>query len=142
MRRTALALTLLLGSAAAHTRVTGVTPGAFQALTAPKEVVLTFNEPVNLNLSRVKVYPLTVPAAQATDKRALNRAAAELARTVLTVRGDEEKRADTAPKLSGEATLVVLPLKAGLPKGAYAILWQVMSADGHPVTGQSIFHIK
>lgn len=121
---------LTLGSALAHTEVTSVVPAANARVTAPKVVTLTFDEPINLRFSTFKVVPL--PAGADAEKTA----AAALAR-----KDDAALRADTAPKLTGMAALVRLPLHAGLKPGAYLIVWHILSDDGHPVSGHSVFRV-
>lgn len=127
----ALLAALSLGAAFAHTQVTAVTPRANARVTAPKTVTLTFDEPINLRFATFKVVPL--PAGADVEQTA----AAALAR-----RDDAALRADTAPALSGMAARVQLPLHAGLKPGAYLIVWRVVSDDGHPVSGHSVFWVQ
>lgn len=114
---------LTLGTALAHTAVTSVTPAA-------NAVTLTLSEPVNLRFSTFKVVPL--PAGADAGKTA----AAALARR------DDASRADTAPALSGTAARVQLPLRAGLRPGSYLVVWRLLSEDGHPVLGHSVFRVR
>lgn len=123
-----LLATLSLPLAAAHTAVTEIKPSA-------EAVTLRFSEPVNLRYSIFKVYPL--PAGQTGT-----RAAADLTRRVITLRGAEPNRADLYRPRSGQSESVTVPLKSGLAAGNYAVMWRLMSADGHPVTGQSVFSIR
>ncbi|ADY26095.1 copper resistance protein CopC [Deinococcus proteolyticus MRP] len=135
--RPALALlaALSLPLAAAHTAVTDMQPAANSVVAAPASVTLHFSESVNLRYSIFKVYPL--PVGQSGQ-----RAAAELTRRVITLRGDEAARADRYRPRSGYSQGVTVPLKGGLKPGRYAVMWRLMSADGHPVTGQSVFTVR
>lgn len=133
----AAALTLL-GSAVAHTAVTSVSPGEGKTVIAPKEVVLNFNEAVNLRFSTFKVYPLVVTG----DALAVNRAASKLAARVLPLKNDLTARADLPVRNQGNTARVVLPLKTRLKAGAYVVMWRLLSDDGHPVTSQYVFKIK
>lgn len=119
---------LTLPVAAAHTAVTEIKPSA-------EAVTLRFSEPVNLRYSIFKVYPL--PAGQTGT-----RAAADLTRRMITLRGDEANRADLYRARAGQSSGVTVPLKSNLAAGQYAVMWRLMSADGHPVTGQSVFSVK
>ncbi len=139
MRRHLLAALLALSaSASAHTAVTGLTPAAFATVSAPKAVQLTFSEPIDLHFATFKVYPFP----ETGDQLALNRAAADLTKARISVKNDEAVRADTAPKLSGMAARLGLPLKTGLKSGNYAVIWRILSDDGHVVTGQSVFSVR
>ncbi|MFC6590956.1 copper resistance protein CopC [Deinococcus lacus] len=137
MRRAALLVGLAwLGSpAAAHAGVTEVSPPDGSTLiAAPREVTLRFTEPVGLRFSVFKVYPL--PAGVSG-----NRALTEFSRSALRRHADEAARADLYRPAAGRAQTVRIPLKPGL-KGRYAVMWKVMSADGHPVSGQATFSIR
>ena len=140
MKRVFLVASLLLlsGLARAHTAVTGVVPAAHASVTAPKNVEIKFNEPVDLHFATFKVYALHVQA----DKLALNRAAATLAKKVLKAKDDARQRADLFVPSSETSNHVVVPLKTNLPNGSYVLMWRVLSADGHIVTGQSVFLIR
>ncbi|WP_216317670.1 copper resistance CopC family protein [Deinococcus aestuarii] len=122
---------LTLGSALAHTEVTSVTPAANARVAAPKTVTLTFSEPIHLRFSTLKVVPLPTGADPT-----------QTAAAALTRRDDAPSRADTAPALNGMAARVTLPLRPGLKPGAYLIAWRLLSEDGHPVSGHSVFHVR
>lgn len=122
---------LTLGTALAHTGVTSVTPAAKARVAAPQAVTLTFSEPINLRFSTFKVVPLPAGAD-----------AAKAAATALAAKNDAATRADTAPTLTGLAARVRLPLRAGLKAGSYLIVWRLLSEDGHPVSGHSLFHVR
>lgn len=131
MRLLPTLLLLALGAAQAHTEVTGTTPAANARVRAPDRVVLNFSEPINLRFSTFKVLPLPAGADAA------GAAAAALARKT-----GAAPRADTASPLSGLAARVTLPLRPDLRPGAYLIVWRLLSDDGHPVSGHSVFHVR
>ncbi|WP_293911388.1 copper resistance protein CopC [Deinococcus sp.] len=126
-----LTFTVLTGTAAAHTEVTHMVPAASSSVAAPKTVTLDLSEPVNLRFSTFKVYAL--PAG--SDAAALSKAK-------LNLKYDSAERADLFPGASGLAARVQIPLRAGLKPGAYVVMWHLLSDDGHPVSGQSVFRIK
>lgn len=127
---------MLLGSASAHTAVTGIQPAAHATVSRPQAAEVRLNEPIPLRFATFKVYPL--PAG---DKLSLNRAAKAL-QSRLNVKGDAAARADLWTGGTGEATRVSVPLRSDLKAGAYALLWRFVSGDGHVVTGQSVFHVR
>ncbi len=108
---------LLLGLAApeasAHAALLKTTPQDSQILdTQPTEVVLTYGEAVTIGLGQLKV---------------------------VTADGD---RVDTgAPTQSAGNTEVHIPLRGGLAQGSYLVIWRVVSADSHPVSGAFTFSI-
>lgn len=143
MKKLILPLLLGLSTALAHTAITSVTPGEGKTVSAPRQVVITFNEPVSLRFSTFKVYPLGVSG----DTLSVNRAAAKLAKSVIGLKNDDQARADH--RLSGAASTstvntstVTLPLKDHLKSGSYVVMWRILSEDGHPVTGQYVFRVK
>jgi copper resistance protein C len=122
---------VLTSTAAAHTEVTHMVPAAGSAVTAPNTVTLDLSEPVSLRFSTFKVYALpagTNPAA--------------LAKVKLDLKNDTAARADTFAGASGLAARVTVPLKSNLKPGAYVVMWHLLSDDGHPVSGQSVFRVK
>lgn len=44
------------------------------------------------------------------------------------------------PRVAGGRELVI-PLRAGLPRGDYTVLWRVVSDDGHPIDGITTFGV-
>ena len=112
-----LSALLLLGFAApealAHAALLRTTPGDSEILqSGPKEVTLTFGEDVGIGLGQLKV---------------------------LSADG---RRVDTgAPSQSDHATVVHIPLLSGIPEGTYVVIWRVVSADSHPVSGAFTFSV-
>ena len=99
--------------ASAHASLTGTSPAAESVVPdPPKEVVLTFSEPVNVALGRV---------------------------TVLDPEGVQVQ--DGKPVRRKGGTEVVAKLRSGLPRGTFVISFRVVSADGHPISGGVVFSI-
>lgn len=131
-----LLMTLLLGLsglAFAHTEVTALPPAHAAPAHAPRAVVLAFSEPVDLHFCTFKVYPLASGEAALSPVRLM---------ALLNARGDENVRADTGAPKQGLAARLHLPLKPQLRPGNYAVIWRVLSDDGHVVTGQSAFKVQ
>ncbi|MGW4201077.1 copper resistance CopC/CopD family protein [Streptomyces sp. NPDC004726] len=124
--RLLLAATVLLGTvlgslvtaaspAAAHAALTGSNPkdGAVVP-TAPKEVTLTFSEPIAMGKDSIRVLE---PSGKRADRS-----------TVRDISAD------------GKVAYTV-DLLATVPNGTYTVAWQAVSADSHPVSGAFTFSI-
>jgi copper transport protein len=110
------ALALSLGTASpawAHAALISTTPGDSLVLpTGPQEVTLTFSEPVGLALGNVRVI------------------------TADGVRVDEG-----SPRRTDGGKVVRASVRSGLGQGSYLVLWRVISADAHPVSGAFTFSV-
>jgi copper transport protein len=106
---------LLLGAppASAHAALVKTAPQDSQILdSAPAEVTLTFGEDVSIGLGQLKVVT------------------------------PDGSRVDTGvPTQSSGGSVVHIPLKSGLAQGSYLVVWRVVSADSHPVSGAFVFSI-
>lgn len=101
--------------ASAHDQIVSSTPAADEQLTtAPDQVVLTFSNNL-LALSDNSGTAMTVVDSAGED----------------WVAGAPVVTADT----------VTVPLKKGMPNGAYDVTWKVVSSDGHPTSGEYSFSI-
>lgn len=80
--------------------------------TPPAEVVMRFNEPVELAFGAIRVYD--------TNQKRVDRAGA---------------------RHQGGAEVVAVDLEPELPGGTYTVSWRVVSADGHPIHEGYVFHI-
>lgn len=140
MKKWLLLPLLLTGLASAHTAIIEMAPAQNATVRAPKMVSMTFGEAIDLHFVTVKVYPL----AATGDKLALNRAAADLAKTALGDKNDADKRIDLLkiPSDMTMATAIKVPLKTPVKPGNYAVMWRLLSEDGHVVSGQSVFTVK
>lgn len=111
----ALALALAFpGGASAHAVLKTSVPERGAALeSAPAQVELVFNEPVEAAFGSVKVFAA------------------------------DGSRADQGPAFrpEGDSKRVAMRLKPGLPEGGYTATFRVISADGHPVSGGFVFGV-
>lgn len=130
-RLLALFLAAVLTTAVAHSGVTVVSPTPAAAVTAPKAVVLRFGDPVNLRFTSFRVIPMP-----------LGKTPAEATKTALALKASAPELVNTGPVPSGMAAQLSLKLKPNLKPGQYLIAWSVLSEDGHPVTGQSLFRVR
>ena len=105
---------LFLGAwpASAHAELVGTDPEEGALLeAAPASVTLTFNEPVRLTSQEVAVYD----------------AAGE--------------PVDSSASSAGAEVTVALPGAAELADGTYVVSWNVLSSDGHPISGALTFSV-
>jgi copper transport protein len=110
---TALALALIAGIASAHAILESSSPAPSALLaSSPKEIRLDFDEQVEASLGDVRVY-------------------------------DSEQRevANSKTVRSSSDLSIVTADVPTLQNGVYVVVWRVVSADGHPVTGAFPFEI-
>jgi copper transport protein len=109
----ALALVVLgAAPASAHAELIGTDPAEGSVLeTAPDTVTLTFNEPVRLTSQEIAVYDAA---------------------------GDE---VGSTAVSSGTEVTVDLTDAADLADGTYVVSWNVLSGDGHPISGALTFSV-
>ena len=97
-------------------------------------------EPVEMRVSTFKVYPLNVPTDKLGNFKYLNAQARPLFNRALKLKGDEAQRSDSGILTKTRtARRVVLGLKPALKPGAYCVMWQVLSVDGHRTAGWIVF---
>lgn len=111
----AVALLVVLGTgapASAHAELVDSDPDEGAVLAAaPESVTLTFNEPVRLTSQEIAVY---------------------------------DAKGDQVPSTAGARDAVVtvdLASSAGLEDGTYVVSWNVLSGDGHPISGALTFSV-
>ena len=110
---TVLALTFIPGIASAHAILESSSPEASSLLaSSPKEIRLDFDEQVEATLGDVRVYD--------SEQR-------------------EVSNSNTVRSAS-DASVVTAEVPT-LKSGVYVVVWRVVSADGHPVTGAFPFEI-
>ena len=110
---TFLALTFIPGIASAHAILESSSPEASALLaSSPKEIRLDFDEQVEATLGDVRVYD--------SEQR-------------------EVSKSNTVRSAS-DASVVTAEVST-LKNGVYVVVWRVVSADGHPVTGAFPFEI-
>jgi copper transport protein len=100
-------------AASAHAALLATTPADGEILARPPTAVtLTFGEPVGTGLGSLKVL------------------------------SSQGARADTGQiTTTGGGTVVHLALRPHLARGSYLVLWRVVSADSHPVSGTFTFSV-
>jgi copper transport protein len=98
----------------AHTALRVSSPAKDEVLTAsPTQLVLTFNERIEVTLARLRL---------------------------LT---SDSTEIPVGPLRSGDsAQVIVAPINTRLANGTYAVAWQVMGVDGHPVRGRYSFVVS
>jgi len=100
--------------ASAHAALTSTTPDqGGQVAQAPAAVVLRFSESVTANRRSLEVLD---PAGRRVDDGRVGHPA-------------------------GDGTAVQVGLRSGLSPASYAVVWRVVSADGHPVSGTFSFGV-
>jgi copper transport protein len=109
---TVLLLVLAAGPAQAHSTLDSSSPAqGAQVAVRPTVVVLHFSEGVGVNAGSLAVLD--------HDGRRV------------------DSRRPQQPRGDPDGVQVALP--PGLPRGSYAVVWRVVSADGHPVSGTFSF---
>jgi methionine-rich copper-binding protein CopC len=109
----ALSLAVPLSAARAHPRLLKATPAAdSRTAEAPRQIALTFNESLDLALTRVTI-----------------------------LRGETPVRPDSLRLATGDDKTVVATLGTALAPGRYTVRWQVTGDDGHPVRGEFSFEV-
>ena len=111
----AVAMSGLTGAALAHPALLGGQPGPNAVVSArPRELRLTFSEPLFINFSGVEI----------TNARG---AKLPLGRPTLA---------------RGDGKVLVVHLKTALPAGVYTVSWHAVSADTHRITGSYRFTVR
>lgn len=109
----ALSLAVPLEAAQAHPRLLKSTPAAdSRSAEAPQSVALSFNESLDLALTRVSV-----------------------------LRGETSVSPDSLHLAVGDDKTVIASFNRALAPGRYTVRWQVTGDDGHPVRGQFSFEV-
>ncbi len=109
----ALALAVPASAAGLHPRLVKSTPAAdSRSAEAPRQLSLTFNEPLDLALTRVTLQ-----------------------------QGETAIRLDSLRLASGDDKTVLANLAGTLAPGRYTVRWQVTGDDGHPVRGTYNFEV-
>jgi copper transport protein len=105
---------LTAGPAGAHAIVRSTEPGIDEVVSQPPtEVVMEFNEPVEISFGSIRVF------------------------------GTDGGRVDAGETeyVTGSPDAVRVPLEPDLPNGTYTVAWRIVSADGHPIGEAFVFHI-
>ncbi|HVF76059.1 MAG TPA: copper resistance protein CopC [Acidimicrobiales bacterium] len=108
-----MSLTGFVAPADAHAIVREAQPAAEATVAdAPADVVMRFNEPVELSFGAVRVYDSN---------------------------GTRVDRGE--PRHVGGRTGVQVDLTDDMPDGTYTVTWRVVSSDGHPIEEAFVFHV-
>ena len=113
----AVAIVIVLGlatPASAHAQLESTQPDQSSVLlTSPRQVVLRFGEPVEIDFGSIRVI------------------------------GSKGNRVDEGGTHhpGGDSHAVAISLPAHLPNGTYIVAWRVISADSHPVHGAFVFSV-
>jgi methionine-rich copper-binding protein CopC len=109
----ALALAVPVSAASAHPRLLKSTPAAdSRSAESPRQVTLTFNESLDLALTRVTL-----------------------------LHGETPLKLDSLRLATGDDKTVIVSLVGALAPGRYTVRWQVTGDDGHPVRGTFSFEV-
>lgn len=109
----ALSLAAPLSAARAHPRLMKATPAAdSRSAEAPRQVALTFNESLDIALTRVTL-----------------------------LHNGNTVRADSLHLAAGDDKTVIASVASPLAPGRYTVRWQVTGDDGHPVRGEFSFEV-
>jgi methionine-rich copper-binding protein CopC len=145
-RRGAVAASLLLAALVtapsarvhAHAFLNASLPAADSTVTAaPKEVRLTYSEPVEIRFSIFKLYKINPPVN--ADLHALHAAADTLVSANLLKRGDEAARADAGVANTERSSTDIAVRVKNLEPGAYVLMWRALSVDTHTTQGSLVF---
>lgn len=103
-----------LSAANAHPRLLKSSPGAeSQSAEVPRQVSLTFNEALDVALTRITLQ-----------------------------RGEAKIALDSLRLQPGDKNTIVAKVITTLPPGLYTVRWQVTGDDGHPVKGEFNFTVS
>ncbi len=106
----------------------------------PKMIKLEFDEALVTRFSTFKVYKLET---KSKDSEKLEAEAEALAAKLTMKKDDKKARADTG--FIGEAdetTKVTVNLKTALKPGVYVVMWRLLGADTHTVSGNLWFQYR
>ncbi|PYE54830.1 copper resistance CopC family protein [Deinococcus yavapaiensis] len=128
----------LLSFALAHAELEKASPAEGAKIPAPRQVVLSFTEGVQVRFSTFKVYRV----GDSGDRLKVNGLAGQLVTKVLDLKNDAASRADLGlVARTGTHDEVTLRLRSKLQPGAYVVMWKALSDDSHPVTGYYVFDV-
>ena len=118
----AFALTTLAPSALlAHVQLTASTPTADSTSKAPKQITLTFSQPVDQASAAASIVMTAMPGMANHGEM--------LIRNFTTI-------------WSADNTTLTLRLKKPLPTGSYEVRWQAAAGDGHAMNGTVGFEVS
>lgn len=101
-----------------------------------QDIRLVFSEPVVGSFSRFRAFRLNLPDVGIRNLTQLNTLAAELG---IDTQGSAHHEVVLENDQPSQAAEVTLRSNEPLPAGAYAVVWRVLSVDGHATTGFHTF---
>ena len=118
----ALAMSALAPAAlSAHVQLAASTPAEGAEAKAPKQITLTFSQPVDPATAAASIVMTAMPG--------------------MANHGEMAIRNFTA-SWSDEGKTMTLALRKALPAGTYEVRWQAAAADGHGMSGTLVFDVK
>jgi copper resistance protein C len=142
------AMFALVGLALSHSNIKSSSPKDHAHLmTAPKNIVLEFDEAIESRVSTFKVYYYK-PESMMKGSKAMTGAqmddfAEAAAKKFMALKADTADRMDTGLiNTKTQATKVTIGLKTNLKPGVYVIAWKTTSVDTHVETGFIHFHLS
>jgi copper resistance protein C len=131
----------LVSMALAHSKVKKSSPKDGEIVKVmPKTIKLEFDEALVTTFSTFKVYKLET---KSKDSEKLEAEAEALAAKLTMKKDDLKARADTGFKgEADETTKVSVSLKTGLKPGVYVVMWRLLGADTHTVSGNLWFQFR
>jgi copper resistance protein C len=142
-----IAVFALVGLALGHSNIKSSFPKDHANLmTAPKNIVLEFDEAIETKISSFKVYSYK-PESMMKGGTAMTGAqmddfAEAAAKKFMALKTDTADRMDTGLiSTKAQTSKVTIGLKANLKPGVYVIAWKTTSVDTHVETGFIHFHL-
>jgi copper resistance protein C len=135
------------GLALAHSNIQSSNPKDHAHLmTAPKNIMLEFDEAIETKISSFKVYYYKPEAMMKGGKPMTGAQMDDFAETAakkfMGLKTDTADRMDTGLiNTKAQTSNVMIGLKANLKPGVYVIAWKTTSVDTHVETGFIHFHL-
>ncbi len=137
----------LAGFALGHSNIKSSNPKDHAHLmTAPKNIMLEFDESIETKVSSFKVY-FYKPESMLKSNKPMTGAqmddfAEAAAKKFMALKTDTADRMDTGLiNTKAQTSKVTIGLKANLKPGVYVIAWKTTSVDTHVETGFIHFHL-
>lgn len=109
------------GAAFAHVEVTASTPAEGSSVKPPRELAITFSQPVDQATAAASIVMTAMPGVPNHGEMAIRNFTSELA---------------------ADGQTMTLKLRKPLPTGTYELRWQAAADDGHRMTGAVKFDVE
>jgi methionine-rich copper-binding protein CopC len=142
------AVLVLVNLALGHSEIKSSVPKDHAHLmTAPKTVVIEFDEALETSVSRFRVYRYELASMMKGNKpmtgAQMDDFAEAAAKTILSRKSDTADRMDTGlVATKRQSSKVTIGLKSALKPGIYVVAWRATSVDTHVETGFLHFHLE